>query len=149
MKRKSRSRSARREDARRASTWEQPWLWALSLVAFVFLAYARVFHAGFIWDDDAHLTSPDFGSLGGLGRIWFEPGARQQYYPLIHTVFWVEHKIWAYAPLPYHLVNILLHAGAALLVWRILQKLKIPGAWLAAGIFCAASGGSGIGRLDF
>jgi protein O-mannosyl-transferase len=141
----SRSHSARREDARRASTgsrkprplfiWEQPWLRALFLVAFVFLAYTRVFHGGFIWDDDAHLTSPDLGSLGGLGRIWCEPGARQQYYPLTHTIFWVEHEIWGYAPLPYHLVNILLHAGSALLVWRILQKLEIPGAWLAAGIF--------------
>jgi protein O-mannosyl-transferase len=115
--------------------WEEPWLRALFLVAFVFLAYSRVFHAEFIWDDDHHLTSPALGSLGGLGRIWSEPGSRQQYYPLIHTMFWVEYKIWGYAPLPYHFVNILLHAGAALLIWRILQTLKIPGAWLAAGIF--------------
>ena len=131
----SQKRSGRKGDTPRTGIREESWPWALLLVAAVLLAYSTVFNGGFIWDDDAHLTSPERSSLGGLFRTWFVPGATQQYYPLVHTVFWFEEKIWNYEPVPYHLVNILLHAGAALLVWRILQKLQVPGAWLAAGIF--------------
>src|SRR5579862_7355197 len=83
----------------------------LALLAAVIVVYTPLWHAGFIWDDDGHVTKPALRSLHGLWRIWFEPGASQQYYPLVHTVFWMEHHLWGDWPLPYHLVNVLLHAG--------------------------------------
>ena len=63
------------------------------------------------------------------------PGATQQYYPLLHSAFWVEHRLWGDWTLPYHLVNILLHAAAAVMVALVLRRLAIPGAYLAAAIF--------------
>ena len=111
------------------------WLMAALLVLATILVYQPVWHAGFIWDDDAHITKPELRSLNGLARIWVQLGATQQYYPLVHSIFWVEYRLWGASPMGYHLVNILLHAGSALLLVKILQQLKIPGAWLAAGIF--------------
>lgn len=99
------------------------------------LAYLPAWHGQPLWDDEAHLTRPVLRSLGGLARIWLEPGATQQYYPVVHTAFWLEQKLWGDSVLPYHLVNIALHAGSALLLFHILRRLKIPGAWLAAAIF--------------
>lgn len=99
------------------------------------LAYLPAWNGTPIWDDDAHLTKPELRSLEGLGRIWTQPGATQQYYPLVHTLFWVEHQLWGDWPAGYHLLNILLHCASALLLVRILRWLEIPGAWLAAAIF--------------
>ena len=82
-----------------------------------------------------HVTRPELRSWHGLCRIWFDLGATHQYYPLLHSAFWIEHKLWGDATLGYHLVNILLHAAAALMVALILRRLKIPGAYLAAAIF--------------
>jgi tetratricopeptide (TPR) repeat protein len=81
------------------------------------------------------VTKPALRSLNGLARIWMQLGATQQYYPLVHSVFWVEHRLWGDSTVGYHLINILLHAFSALLLVRILRQLKIPGAWLAAAIF--------------
>jgi tetratricopeptide (TPR) repeat protein len=111
------------------------WLFALLLMAAVTVAYFPALNGAPIWDDDAHLTKPELRSLEGLIRIWTQPGATQQYYPLVHTVFWVEHQFWGDAPLWYHVANLLIHCVSALLLLRILRKLEIPGAWLAALIF--------------
>jgi protein O-mannosyl-transferase len=69
------------------------WLFAAALLAAVALAYQPAWNGGFIWDDNAHVTRPDLRSAHGLWRIWFELGATQQYYPLAHSAFWVEHKL--------------------------------------------------------
>ena len=118
-----------------AGLWRQDWLLALLLMIVTTVVYLQVWSGTPIWDDDAHLTTPELRSFEGLARIWTQPGATQQYYPLVHTLFWVEHRLWGDWPVGYHLLNILLHCASTLLVVRILRRLEIPGAWLAAAIF--------------
>ncbi|MBI2826508.1 MAG: tetratricopeptide repeat protein [Planctomycetia bacterium] len=106
------------------------------LVAVTFLAYAPVLRNAFVWDDDDYIVNnANLRSLDGLWRIWCVPRSLPQYYPLVHTTFWVEHRLWGADPVGYHLVNVLLHGAAAVLVWRLLVRLKAPGAWLAAALF--------------
>jgi tetratricopeptide (TPR) repeat protein len=111
----------------------------LGAAAFMFgailIAYWPALHGGFVWDDDAHVTKPALQSLHGLWRIWFDVGATQQYYPLLHSAFWLEHRMWGDAVFGYHLTNVLLHAGAAYLVVAIVRRLELPGAWLAGFLF--------------
>ncbi len=106
------------------------------IVLLVFLAYLPALRDGFIWDDDAYVTkNPTLHDLGGLQRIWFEVGAVPQYYPMVHTAFWLEYHLWGLNPVGYHLINVLLHATAAILLWWVLLRLRIRGAWLAAVLF--------------
>ena len=111
------------------------WLLALVLIATTFLAYEPAWNGKPIWDDEIHITAPHLRSLGGLARIWTDASAAPQYYPLLHTIFWIEYKLWNDAVVPYHLVTIFFHALLALLIWRLLQQLNVPGAWFAAAIF--------------
>src|SRR6516225_8804124 len=119
----------------RPQWWQSDWFPGLALVVITVLAYMPAWNGLPIWDDDGHLTKPALRSLAGLARIWIEPGAAQQYYPLVHSVFWVEYHLWGYSTFGYHLVNILLHALSALLLVRILRELEVPGAWLAGALF--------------
>ncbi len=92
--------------------------------------------AGFIWDDQpGHVTRAELRPLDGLVRIWTELGATQQYYPLLHSAFWLEHRLWGDAPFGYHLVNLLLHASAACLFAAVLRRLAVSGATVAALLF--------------
>lgn len=110
--------------------------WGALLVVLTGLAHAPAYGAAFVWDDDQYVTeNAALGSLDGLRRIWLEPRATPQYYPLVHTTFWVEHALWGLEPAGYHAVNVVLHAGAALLLWALLARLGLPGAWLAAVAF--------------
>jgi len=112
------------------------WLMAILLLLVTVLAYQPAWHAGFIWDDDVYVTNnPLLTAPDGLQRIWFSLDSPSQYFPLTYTVFRIEHALWGFRPAGYHWVNILLHAVNALLVWRLLQRLRVPGAWLAAAIF--------------
>jgi len=106
------------------------------LVLSTILAYQPVWHAGFIWDDDFYITDNlTLRSFGGLRLIWCSLAATPQYYPLVHTSFWLEYHLWGLNPLGYHIVNVLLQSLAAILLWRVLVRLQLPGACLAAGIF--------------
>jgi protein O-mannosyl-transferase len=119
------------------TSWNRDLSWGLLLFAAMFLAYRPAWNGRPVWDDDAHMTKPELRSATGLCRIWIQPGAVPQYYPLVHTVFWVEHRVFGDATPGYHLLNILLHFFSALLLLTILRRLGMPGAaaWLAGGIF--------------
>ncbi len=118
----------------RVSLWRRDWFWALLLSALVFAAYAQVFRAGFIWDDESHLTrNPCVIGPLGLKEIWTTTQA--VYYPLVLTVFWALHKFVGLNPLPYHTLNVLLHAASAILLWRVLKLLQVRGAWLGAALW--------------
>jgi tetratricopeptide (TPR) repeat protein len=117
------------------SSRHRVWLFGLFLTAITIISYEPAWNGKAIWDDDAHLNPPGLRSPQGLARIWIEPGATQQYYPLVHSIFWVEYKLWGNTTLGYHLINILLHAFSALLLWTILRRLEVPGAHWAAAIF--------------
>jgi tetratricopeptide (TPR) repeat protein len=112
------------------------WVFGLILAAITIFAYRPAWNGGFLWDDDDYiikndlLTAPD-----GLRRIWFSLDSPSQYFPLVYTTFRIERALWDLNPCGYHWVNLLLHVANALLVWRLLARLKVPGAWLAGAIF--------------
>lgn len=109
---------------------------ALLLLLSVALAYWPALDAGFVWDDDDYVTqNPVLRTPAGIWRIWFQPLSLPQYYPLVHSTFWLEYRLWGPSPLGYHAVNLLLHAGAATLLWRLLVRLAVPGALFAALLF--------------
>ena len=117
--------------------WER-WLLlpAGLLVALTLAAYAPAMQAGFVWDDDAYVTdNSKLQDLAGLRDIWFDVGATKMYVPLVFTTFWIEHQLWGTRPFGYHLTNIALHAAGAILLWLLLGRLALPGAWLAAAVF--------------
>jgi len=109
----------------------------LALIAMTVLAYLpAIQNGGFIWDDqDYILHNKTLRDAAGLRQIWTNPRATPQYYPLVHTTYWIEYRLWGLDPTGYHVINILLHALGAVLLWLVLRQLKVPGAWLAAALF--------------
>jgi protein O-mannosyl-transferase len=113
---------------------QREWLWAFLLIGLVFVSYARVFNSGFIWDDESHLTrNPCIVGPLGLKEVW--TSAQAVYYPLVLTTFWTVHKFAGLSPWPYHLLNVFLHAGSAVLLWQVLRHLNVRGAWLGAALW--------------
>ena len=106
------------------------------LTAVTILAYRPAWHGGFLWDDDAYVTNNELLTApDGLRRIWFSFESPSQYFPLVYTTFRIERALWGLNPAGYHVVNVLLHVANALLVWRLMARLRVPGAWLAGAIF--------------
>ncbi len=104
----------------------------------VALSFFPATWGGFVWDDSVWMDPGPVQSPSGLWYIWFDPSSLKNeghYWPIIYTLLWLEHKLWGFAPLGFHVVNLVLHAGVTLLLWRLLLRLAVPGAWLAAALF--------------
>jgi tetratricopeptide (TPR) repeat protein len=105
------------------------------IILLTLLVYIPAMRAGFVWDDDLFLTqNPLIKASDGLYRFWFttEP---PDYFPLVSTSLWLEWRLWGMNATGYHVVNVVLHALSSVLVWLVLRRLKIPGAWLAGLVF--------------
>ncbi|MEI7781587.1 MAG: hypothetical protein WCJ18_06635, partial [Planctomycetota bacterium] len=99
--------------------------------------YAPVYHGDWLWDDDTLLTqnaTVQSGSLAGLAKLWFNPDG-QDYFPLSYSALWTQWLFFGKNPTGYHVTSILLHIGGSLLLWMLLARMKIPGAWLSGLVF--------------
>jgi hypothetical protein len=120
----------------------RPFAAALLLVILPLLAYLPAYEASFYSDDAGNvLDNERLRTPEGLREIWVRPGgAHEVYYPVTFTVYWVAYHIWGLQPTGYHVVNVILHAMSACLVWLVLRRLKLPGAWLAGAVFALHPG---------
>ena len=108
---------------------------ALGLLAGICYLPAMLW-GGLIWDDHIWSQSRMVREWSGLNDLWsWPPQIEAHYWPLTYTTFWLEHKIWGLDPAGYHVVNVLLHLLNSLLLWRLLLRLGVPGAWVVAAVF--------------
>jgi len=117
--------------ARDAMRWS---LGAAALLALVLACYAPALRGQLVWDDASHVTRPELRGGDGLRRIWFEVGATEQYYPVLHSAFWAEHHLWGDSVLGYHLANVFLHTAGCVLLGLALLRLGRRAAGDAAGL---------------
>ena len=113
-------------------------LTALLLGVLAAVSYLPALSGGFVWDDVIFAEEPVIHAVSGLKSIWFSPADIRNeghYWPLVYTSFWLEHKLWGLAPAGYHAVNIALHLANCLLLWRLLARLRVPGAAVIAAVF--------------
>ncbi len=137
-----------------------PW-WLATLGVFVaaLAAYSPTLDNQFInWDTREYVVMNDYvAESGGLKRIWDPAEKHEQYYPLVFTSYWLEHRIllWqhgesalesvrgvpaherGFEPWIFHLTNMVLHAiNAALVVWLLrMLGLNLRVALAAALLF--------------
>lgn len=105
---------------------------ATAIVLLTFLVYCPVLPGSFLMDD-ARLIGRDNPLVTGeltLRSLWFGTD-----FTFATFVWWLEHLAFGGHPAGYHVVNIVLQAVSAVLLWRLLDRLKIPGAWLAGALF--------------
>lgn len=127
------------------------WRNRIVVAALIILAglwiYSPAYHGEWLWDDDQlllanptvqHRVSSDAKAATDgwttLGQIWFKPDGAD-YFPLFTTALWAQWPFFGADSTGYHVTTILLHIAGALLLWALLAKMKIPGAWLAALVF--------------
>ena len=111
----------------------------LALATLVIVSYLPAMLWGsFVWDDRIWTGAEAVREWSGLWRIWLSPAEienESHYWPLVYTTFWLEHKLWGFAPIGYHVVNVLLHLANTFLLWHLMRRLTVPGAWLVAAVF--------------
>ncbi|HZM01587.1 MAG TPA: hypothetical protein VFC44_01065, partial [Candidatus Saccharimonadales bacterium] len=107
-------------------------LGAAVIFALVFLVYRPILPGNFLMDDHRLVEADNPLTNGELHPrdLWFQTD-----FPLSTLAFWLEWRAWGNNPWGYHAVNIMLHGLSGVLLWAVLARLKIPGAWLAGAIF--------------
>ena len=113
------------------------WRGILCLTLLVAISYFPALDAEFIWDDKIFLDEPLIQQWSGIWSIWLSPRdlLEAHYWPVVYSSFWLEHKLWGFEPAGYHAVNVFLHLANSLLVWVLMMRLNVTGAWAVAAVF--------------
>jgi tetratricopeptide (TPR) repeat protein len=122
-------------------------LWGGVLALLTLIAFWQSTGGEFLWRDDLQAINPQYAGPGALSRIWLArwdlPAEFHQpvYQPVAQTAFWLESQLGGRnsagvpSPMPYHIASLVFLALSAVVLWLLLREMKVPGAWLIAGIF--------------
>jgi tetratricopeptide (TPR) repeat protein len=108
---------------------------AALIVLITFAVYLPVVRGGFVFDDYPLITENGMVRADNGIRLFWSGAGAADYYPLTGSLWWLEWRMWGDQATGYHVLNILLQAVNAVLVWLILRRLNIPGGWVAALVF--------------
>jgi protein O-mannosyl-transferase len=105
------------------------------IAVLVTIAYWPAMNGDFILDDVRLISQNDLvKDQNGLYQIWFTANAID-YWPVTNTVFWLQWHLFGENPGGYHVTNLALHIAGCWLIWLVLERLAVPGAFLAAVLF--------------
>jgi Tfp pilus assembly protein PilF len=111
------------------------WLRAAVLGVVTLIVYLPALRGGFIFDDNVFLTeNPLIAASDGLRRFWLTREALD-YWPITSSTLWLEWRLWGAHAAGYHATNVMLHIAEVLLLWRLLRRLGVPGAFFGALLF--------------
>jgi len=116
--------------------WVPYAIGAALLIAATIVAYLPAFDAGwFIMDHGVFVTdNPLIHAADGLRRFWFTREATD-YWPVTSSTLWLEWRVWGMNAAGNHVTNLVLHLTNAFLLWGLLRRLKVPGAYLGVLLF--------------
>src|SRR6476620_7302453 len=138
MARRSRKKSSNTSALRASASdvdMRQVLAGVLLIAGAVLVIYWPSLRGDFVLDDEILVSQNNLvRASDGLTRFWFstEPA---DYWPMTNSSFWLEWRLWLDNPTGYRATNIALHIADALLVWLVLRRLAIPGAFFAALLF--------------
>lgn len=109
------------------------------LLAAILIAYFPALDGLLLWDDEgATIENPLMWRPGGLWTMWTTIGripGEEHFWPLTYTVLWLQFQLWKGWPVGYHFTNFLLHAAICIQLWRLMRRIELPGAAIAAALF--------------
>ncbi|MBU1864676.1 MAG: tetratricopeptide repeat protein, partial [Candidatus Omnitrophica bacterium] len=123
---------------------KQKIIHSLLLIGVVVICYVNIVHAPFLWDDESLIVQNtlirDLKNIPALFSFHAWPTEFQDtfYRPLQMISYMFDYKFWKLHSFGYHITNILLHAGNAVLLYFLLSLLlQQPGAAFVGSIFFA------------
>jgi Tfp pilus assembly protein PilF len=109
---------------------------AIGLVLLSIVTFLPTLRGEATWLDDVSLTdNPFVQATDGVARFWTSPDRAGRYQPMTLTSFWLGYRLFHNSLVAEHFINVLMHAAVVLLLWTILRRSDVPGAWFAAAIF--------------
>ena len=122
-------------DEGRSTDTKTLWLTVGGIMLLALVTFAPAIRGEFFFDDDVLIVkNPRVTEPGGVWESWTTL-KQSDYYPVTWSLLWVQWRLWSDEPGGYHVICILLHCVSSVLVWRVLWRLKVPGALVAAMLF--------------
>ena len=128
------------------AAWRRVPLLPLAVGLVTFAAFIPALWNGFVdWDDGyLYVTNPHWRGLGWRQIRWmFTTPLLENYVPIAWLTLGLDYILWGMRPVGYHLTNVLLHSGSAVLLYLIATRLLeraagLTGWALRAGAVSAA-----------
>lgn len=119
--------------------WRSWGFWAGLLAMLAIAAFLPSMLGGFVWNDDRMVEqNVALRSWRGIWAIWRFPHTFPQFSPAGFSLLLLEFQVFARAARAaagYHMVSLVLHSCNALLLWTLLRRLDLRGAWLASALW--------------